>query len=74
MVRPSTLARVCDGCCSVREERCVPCGARGAVADAYYCKECVQLEKDRDRCPAVANASTARGDSFYLTRKKHGIR
>ncbi|TVU01733.1 hypothetical protein EJB05_52793, partial [Eragrostis curvula] len=70
MVRPSAPARVCDGCISGRVERCVSCGGGGAVADAYYCKGCVQLEKDRDGCPAVVNAGTAQMDAFYQ-RKKH---
>lgn len=73
MVRPSELARVCDGHGYVREERCVSCGRGGAVADAYYCKGCVQLEKDRDGCPTVVNVGTAQRDWFYH-RKKHGFK
>jgi hypothetical protein len=30
------------------------------VADAYYCKECVKLEKDRDGCPKIINLGSAR--------------
>ena len=45
-VRPTTPVRVCDECnfgsyCG----RCVICGAPGS-ADAFYCKECTQQEKD----------------------------
>ena len=69
MVRPVALARVCDGCgLHGGGERCVVCHARG-VADAYYCKECVQMEKDRDGCPAVVNIGAARTDAFYGQKK-----
>lgn len=79
--------RVCDGCSGgggghgSRSERCLVCGAgageggAAAVADAYYCRSCVQMEKDRDGCPAVVNAGTARRDSaafFFSARSKRG--
>uniref|UniRef100_A0A0E0F5Y9 PHF5-like protein n=1 Tax=Oryza meridionalis TaxID=40149 RepID=A0A0E0F5Y9_9ORYZ len=80
MVRPVAPARVCDGCNGggargSRSERCLVCGAgageggaaaAAAVADAYYCKSCVQMEKDRDGCPAVVNAGTARRDAAFI--------
>ena len=44
--------------------RCVICGAAGA-ADAYYCKECVQLEKDRDGCPKIINLGSSKTDLFF---------
>uniref|UniRef100_A0A0E0MFM0 PHF5-like n=1 Tax=Oryza punctata TaxID=4537 RepID=A0A0E0MFM0_ORYPU len=89
MVRPSAPARVCDGCSggagSSGRERCLVCGGAGAgeggaaaaaVADAYYCKSCVQLEKDRDGCPAVVNAGTARKDAacFFVRSKRGGFK
>ncbi|CAB5204071.1 unnamed protein product [Rhizophagus irregularis] len=47
-VRPDTLVRICDECnYGSYQGRCVICGAPG-VSDAYYCKECVLQEKDRD--------------------------
>lgn len=90
MVRPAAPARVCDGCSGggggggghgSRSERCLVCGAgageggAAAVADAYYCRSCVQMEKDRDGCPAVVNAGTARRDAaafFFSARSKRG--
>ncbi|CAL4993326.1 unnamed protein product [Urochloa decumbens] len=84
MVRPCVAARVCDGCGygaaaggGSGGERCVVCGVGegggGAVADAYYCKACVQMEKDRDGCPAIVNAGTAVVGSFYNRKKQHGF-
>ena len=52
-VRPCTLVRICDECnYGAQEGRCVICGGVG-VSDAYYCKECTLLEKDRDGCPKI---------------------
>jgi PHD finger-like domain-containing protein 5A len=51
--------------------RCIICNAKG-VADAYYCKECVMLEKDRDGCPRVVNIGISRTDKYY-ERKKYEI-
>ena len=45
-VRPHAQVRVCDECnYGSFANRCCVCGLAG-VADAYYCKECVQQEKD----------------------------
>ena len=54
-VNPQTMVHVCDECnYGSNENRCVVCGNSG-VTDAYYCRECVQQEKDRDGCPKVVN-------------------
>ncbi|KAF0887480.1 hypothetical protein E2562_002215 [Oryza meyeriana var. granulata] len=86
MVRPSAVVRVCDGCgvahggVGFGRERCLVCGAAGsgeggaAAADAYYCKACVQLEKDREGCPAVVNAGTARRDAAIYLGSKNGVK
>jgi PHD finger-like domain-containing protein 5A len=47
------------------------CNGQGA-SDAYYCKECAQLEKDRDGCPKIINLGSVRVDQFY-ERKKYGF-
>lgn len=45
-VRPCNLVRICDECnYGSYQGRCVICGGIG-ISDAYYCKECVQIEKD----------------------------
>lgn len=49
-VRPLVLVRVCDECAfGGGAGRCVICSAPGA-ADAFYCKECTQQEKDVRCC------------------------
>ena len=40
------------------------CGGKG-ISDAYYCKECTILEKDRDGCPKIVNLGQAKTDMFY---------
>ena len=71
-VRPCTLVRICDECnYGAQEGRCVICGGVG-VSDAYYCKECTLLEKDRDGCPKIVNLGGAKRDLFY-ERKKYGF-
>mmetsp|Transcript_5361 Transcript_5361/g.8304 ORF Transcript_5361/g.8304 Transcript_5361/m.8304 type:complete len:112 (+) Transcript_5361:28-363(+) len=71
-VRPNTLVRVCDEHnYGALEGKCVVCNRNG-VADAYYCKECCQQEKDRDGCPKIVNLGSARTDRFY-ENKKYGF-
>ncbi|XP_075513153.1 PHD finger-like domain-containing protein 5A isoform X1 [Primulina tabacum] len=72
-VRPCTLVRICDECnYGSFQGRCVICGGVG-ISDAYYCKECTQLEKDRDGCPKIVNLGSAKTDLFY-ERKKYGFK
>ena len=71
-VRPCTLVRICDECnYGAQEGRCVICGGVG-VSDAYYCKECTLLEKDRDGCPKIVNLGGAKRDLSY-ERKKYSF-
>ncbi|KAF1794547.1 PHF5-like [Phytophthora cactorum] len=72
-VRPCTLVRICDECnYGSYQGRCVICGGPG-ISDAYYCRECTQLEKDRDGCPKIVNLGSSKTDLFY-ERKKYGLR
>lgn len=72
-VNPHTLVHVCDECnYGSFEGRCVVCGNPG-VTDAYYCRECVQQEKDRDGCPKIVNLGATKTDLFY-ERKKYGFK
>lgn len=34
-----------------------------------YCKECTQLEKDRDECPKIVNLGTARTNPLHELKK-----
>ncbi|PWN19574.1 putative Pre-mRNA splicing factor ini1 [Microstroma glucosiphilum] len=68
-VRPQTLVRICEECnFGSYGGRCIVCGSNG-ISDAYYCAECVRLEKDRDGCPKVVNLGASRTDLFYLRKK-----
>jgi PHD finger-like domain-containing protein 5A len=72
-VNPQKLVHICDECnYGSLEGRCVICGNQG-VTDAYYCRECVQLEKDRDGCPKILNLGSTRTDMIY-DRKKYGFK
>lgn len=72
-VNPSTIVHVCEECnYGSFMGRCVVCGGVG-VTDAYYCRECVQLGKDRDGCPKIVNLGSTKTDLFY-ERKKYGFK
>ena len=64
-VRLTTLVRICDECnYGTNHNRCVICNGPGA-SDAFYCRECVPVENDRDGCPMIFNLGAARVDQFY---------
>ncbi len=68
-VRPQTLVRVCDECnFGTTGTRCIICGGAG-ISDAYYCRECVLQEKDRDGCPRIINLGQSKTDLFYERKK-----
>ena len=72
-VNPSTIVHICEECnYGSLLGRCVVCGGVG-VTDAYYCRECVQLGKDRDGCPKIVNLGSTKTDLFY-ERKKYGFK
>lgn len=72
-VNPQTQVRICDECnYGSFEGRCVVCGGIG-VADAYYCRECCQMERDRDGCPKIVNLGATKMDLFY-ERKKYNFK
>jgi PHD finger-like domain-containing protein 5A len=74
-VRPHTLAHLCDECSFGNAvTRCVVCSAPGIEgSNAYYCKECVQQEKDRDGCPKVISVSKAQ-TARHFDQKKFKVR
>ncbi|KAI3643236.1 hypothetical protein MP228_010515 [Amoeboaphelidium protococcarum] len=80
-VRAHTPVRICDECNFMQQQqretstsiasdqsssggKCIICNGRG-VSDAYYCRSCVMLQRDRDGCPKVVNISTSYKDYFY---------
>jgi PHD finger-like domain-containing protein 5A len=71
-VRPTVKARICNDCASSSAGGdCIICGGRG-VSDAYYCAECVRLERDRDGCPRVINLGSSRKGQHYEKVKVNG--
>jgi PHD finger-like domain-containing protein 5A len=61
--------QICDECnYGPLAQRCVICGGKG-VSVAYYCRECVKLQKDREGCPKIINLGGARTDLFYERKK-----
>lgn len=48
--------------------RCLICNGPG-ISDAFYCKSCSRLEKDREGCPKIVNVSAAVKDMFYERKK-----
>lgn len=72
-VRPTTKVRICEECAFGKNgAKCVVCGGNG-VSDAYYCYECVVLEKSRDGCPNILNVGSSRMDIFYEKKKQKQI-
>jgi PHD finger-like domain-containing protein 5A len=71
-VRPHTLVRLCDECNfgASLQGRCTICGAPG-FSDAYYCKECVQQEKDVS-APIYACCASPRATSPPSLRQRDG--
>ncbi|KAI8867069.1 PHF5-like protein, partial [Ramicandelaber brevisporus] len=66
-----TPAHVCDEChflSTAAQRRCLVCNSL-AVADAFYCRNCTMLEKDRDGCPTVINLAQDRIDTHYKKQK-----
>ena len=67
-VHQKKKVKICDECnYGAIAGRCVICGLNG-TADAYYCRECVQLEKDRDGCPRIINLGSAKTERFYVSK------
>ena len=61
------MVRICDECnYGSYEGRCVICGGMG-ISDAFYCKECTVLEKDRDGYVATSTPT-----SLHLSMHRAG--
>jgi len=68
-VNPAAIVHICDECnYGTSTGKCVICSGQGA-SDAYYCTECVQLERDRDGCPKIVNLGESKSDRFYQDKK-----
>ena len=61
--------KICDDCnFGSLGSRCIICSMPG-VAEAFYCRECTKLEKDRDGCPRIINLGQAKVDRFYQKKE-----
>lgn len=67
-VKQTEKVRLCDDC-GFNNDRCIICNNKGAKNDAYYCFECVRLEKNRDGCPNVLTLGSTKSDRFYDQKK-----
>ena len=77
-VHQKNEAKICDECAfnNAQRQKCIQCcrslgatGVAGANAyPAYYCIQCVTLEKDRDGCPRILNVGSTRLDAIYSRR------
>ena len=71
-VRPTTLVRICDECdFGVNNNKCIICSNKG-ISDAYYCKTCCILEKDREGCPRIINIGMQRKDYVFEKKQNEG--
>ncbi|KAJ2657813.1 PHD finger-like domain-containing protein 5A [Coemansia sp. RSA 1200] len=72
LVNQKKLVHICDECNFGKSQgQCIVCKGRG-VSDAYYCRECTELEKDRDGCPRILNIGSARANLVYEHKKQGG--
>ncbi len=67
-VNVNKLVRICDECnFSFNNGKCIICCSNG-TSDAYYCKSCCLLEKDREGCPKVTNYTNQKKE-FVFNKK-----
>jgi hypothetical protein len=69
---PEGIVRICDECAFRQSDtigRCILCQNPRGRSPAYYCHECVLLERDRDGCPRVKNVSTQKRDIHHTKAK-----
>ncbi|KAJ3436314.1 phd finger-like domain-containing protein 5a [Anaeramoeba flamelloides] len=65
-VRSYRPVRICDSCAyGTKKDACIICGNSNGISDAYYCKQCVMMEKDKDGCPVIINLGSSRLDKIF---------
>ncbi|KAK6203110.1 PHF5-like protein [Scheffersomyces amazonensis] len=77
LVKPTSKVYICGECSNQNnnQAKCILCnnnlgGEFSEGVDAYYCLECVRLEKHREGCPRIINIGSLRSD--YISNKKNG--
>lgn len=74
-VKPTEQVRICQDCSQGHlSNKCILCAnnlgennENGVLA--YYCLECVRLEKHREGCPRIINVGGTKTDMIYMKRK-----
>lgn len=75
-VKPTARVRICDECSfGHMGNKCIVCGNGLGVNSqygsvAYYCLECVQMEKDREGCPRITNVGSSKSDMIAKKRRQ----
>lgn len=71
-VKSTTRVRICGECSFGHlTKKCILCGnGFEEGVPAYYCLECVRLEKDREGCPRIINVGSSRTDMIFNKKKK----
>jgi PHD finger-like domain-containing protein 5A len=76
-VKPAARVRICDECgLGHMGNKCIVCGNGLGVNSqygsvAYYCLECVQMEKDREGCPRITNVGSSKSDMIAKRRRQN---
>lgn len=75
LVKPTTRVRVCEECSFGHlAHRCILCGVKLGEnnehgSPAYYCLECVRMDKDREGCPRIVNIGSSKTEMIYNKKK-----
>lgn len=71
LVKPTTRARICAECSLGHlVNKCILCGNNTSEGTpAYYCLECVRMEKDREGCPRILNMGSSRTEVAFRKKK-----
>lgn len=63
--------RICDSCSFGKSKQsCIICNNPVATHKAYYCLECIKLEKNKDGCPKILNIGSNKIDRHFENSKK----
>ncbi|ABN67202.2 predicted protein [Scheffersomyces stipitis CBS 6054] len=75
-VKPTTKVRICHECSMGHlNNKCILCANylgddKELGTPAYYCLECVRLEKDREGCPRIVNVGSLKSDMMIRKKKE----
>lgn len=72
-VKPTAEVRICEECSLGHlQTKCILCGNKlieEEAVPAYYCLECVRLEKHREGCPRIVNVGSSKTDMLHNKKK-----